>query len=116
MADANENMDTSDNEKQAESSNHATSTDNKKEPSIEGNVNTSAIARERFLRFLLLAEKKECDFRLYENTLVKGTYEGCDVEFSKIGVSGLQTPIAVYENACIRTGDVLTMTFDVDSW
>ena len=95
---------------------------NQTEVKIENDENettaTAAIARERFLRLLLSFENKECEFRMYENTVVKGVYQGSDVAFENVGVSGLKTPIAVYESASLRTSDILTMTFnlEMDKW
>lgn len=71
---------------------------------------TSAVARERFLRLLLAADNKRATFRMYENTNVQGVFQCTNASFDTIAVSELQTPIALYETATLRTSDVLTIT------
>lgn len=71
----------------------------------------TAMARERFLRVLLTMQKKEANFRMYENTNVNGIYEATDSSFQNVAVSNLQTPIAVYESASLRTSDILSFGF-----
>ena len=72
------------------------------------------IARERFLRLLLAAENSKCKLQMYENTTVNGLYLSSDVTFENVLVKDLQTPIAVYENACVRTSDVISLKLDVE--
>ena len=71
------------------------------------------VARERFLRLMLAAENSKCKLQMYENTTVQGTFVSTDVTFENLIVKDLQTPIAVYENACLRTSDIISFKLDV---
>ena len=74
----------------------------------------SAVARERFLRLLVSAENSECELHMYEKTKVSGVYQCADVMFQKFAVKSLLTPIAVYEDAYVRTSDVLCTTLKIN--
>ena len=72
------------------------------------------IARERFLRLMLAAENSKCKLQMYENTTVEGLYVSADITFENVIIKDLQTPIAVYENACLRTSDIISMKLDIE--
>ena len=76
--------------------------------------NKRAMARERFLRLLLVIQRKQVTFDMYENTKVTTTFEGCDSGFQKIAVSNLVTPVAVHNVAYLRTSDILSFTVDLN--
>jgi len=78
------------------------------------NKEQDAIARERFLRILLAMQNKQVQLNMYENTQVSATFEACDSAFEQIAVNKLITPIAVYENAVVRTSDLLSFMVDMD--
>ena len=73
-----------------------------------------AVSRERFIRFMLALQHKQVDFEMYQDTRVSATFEGTDSGMEQIAVSGLVTPIAVYNTALLRSSDLIS--FSVDIW
>ena len=84
-------------------------------PTEEAEQESRAFLRERFLRALFAVSNKPCTFRMYEKTVVTGTFRSTDIETTTFQVSNLVTPMGVLPEALIRASDVLTITMPTHS-
>ena len=62
-----------------------------------------------FLEALSALKGREAEFRLQEGAAVRGRLAACDRDGLHLHVAELQTPLAHYSHATLRTGDVLSM-------
>ncbi|KAL8558820.1 hypothetical protein ACOMHN_020841 [Nucella lapillus] len=65
--------------------------------------------RERFLRMLGALSGVKADVRLYDKTSVQCQLGATDVEFEKMQVSNLVTPMGVFPHAVLRTKDITSI-------
>ncbi|XP_074656897.1 gem-associated protein 7-like [Tubulanus polymorphus] len=71
--------------------------------------------RERFLRAMNGLVNKSIQIQMYGETRVNADFGSADIEFQKIHVCNLATPMGVLPNALLRTTDIISLNVELSS-
>lgn len=75
------------------------------------NQEDRAFLRRRFLQCLVAQRNQETVLKMHNQLNVKATFGTMDIDFLRIQVSNLATPMGVIPEAIIRTKDVVSFKF-----
>lgn len=70
-----------------------------------------AFLRRRFLQCLVAQRNEAAVFRMHNGLVVNAKFGTMDIDFLRIHVSALETPMGIVPEAIIRTRDIISFAF-----